>query len=175
MSIDNLIKSVLELIDNKKFDEALNFLQKIDKEDSRVYFLKGTIYLAQKKMELAEKNLIIAGKLNDKNFSIFHNLGIIYEIKGDIESAKTNFLKAIKINGNIESLSEIGKIFLNENNFQQAQKYFEEVLKKDNEHRRTNIRLGNMYLKMDEHKKGWSHIHKATGLIRFSEKGVEII
>ena len=55
MSIDNLIKNVLELIDNKKFDEALNFLQKIDKEDSRIYFLKGTIYLAQKKWTWPKK------------------------------------------------------------------------------------------------------------------------
>ena len=78
-------------------------------------------------------------------------------------------------NNNIEPLSELGRIFENENNFEQAKTYFEQALKIDIDHRKTNLRIGNMYLKMNQHKKGLKFIQKSAGLIRFSEKGFEII
>jgi hypothetical protein len=49
------------------------------------------------------------------------------------------------------------------------------VLKQDEDHRRTNIRLGNLYLKKFDNKKGWSYIFKGTGVIRFAENKFEII
>ncbi len=175
MSIDNFIKNSLELIQKSKFEEALKILLQIKVEDSKVYFLIGSIYLSLKKIDLAEKNLVLASKLDNKNYSIFHNLGIISQMKGDKESAKSNFLKAIQIDKNIETLSEVGKIYFEENDFKKAKKYFEMVLKKDTNHQKTNKIVGEMYLKMNDINKGWSYIHKATGLIRFSEDGVEII
>lgn len=175
MDLNSSIQKALDLINEKKFEEALNILNEFKQQDHRILFLKGTIYLSQKKIDLAEQNLISASKLNNQNYSIFHNLGIIYGIKGNNQSALENFVKAANINGHLESLSEIGQIYLNQNNFVQAKKHFEEALKKDNNHKRTNMRIGNMYLKMNEHKKGWSYIYKATGLIRFSENGMEIV
>ncbi|WP_435148431.1 tetratricopeptide repeat protein [Candidatus Pelagibacter bacterium nBUS_32] len=175
MSLDNLLKSTLELINKRKFDEALQILLQIKAEDSKVYFFIGSIYLTLKKYDLAEKNLILASKLDNKNYSIFHNLGMVTQIKGDNKSAKSNFLKAIQINENIETLSEVGKIYFEENNFEEAKKYFEKALSKDKNHQKTNKILGEMYLKLNDVNKGWGYIHKATGLIRFSENGVEII
>ena len=175
MDLNNSIQKAIELLNKKKFEEALIILNDLKQEDHRIFFLKGAIYLSQKKIDLAEQNLIAASKLNHNNSSVFHNLGIIYGIKGDNQSAIENFTKAANINDNLESMCELGQIYLHQNNFQEAKKYFEEVLKKDSNHKRTNMRIGNMYLKMNDHKKGWSHIYKATGLIRFSDNGVEII
>ena len=171
----SLIEKSLNLVNNKKFDEALKLLNQIKIDDYQSYFLKGTIYLAQNKLDLAEKNLIMSSQQNIKNYLIFHNLGLIYQIKGNNDLAKDNFLKAISISENIESLSELGKLYLNENNFDEAEKYLKAVLKKDKDHRRTNIRLGNLYLKKFDNKKGWSYIFKGTGVIRFAENNYEII
>ena len=175
MEKDNLIKSSLKLINEKKFDEALQNLQAASEKDSNIYFLIGSIYLSIGKLDLAEKNLNDAANLNNQNFSIFHNLGIIAGIKKNFELAKKNFLKAIEINENVDSLSELGRIYSNENNFDQAIKCFEKVLIKDPNHKKTNLRIGNMYFQLNEHKKGLKYIQNATGLIRFSNNGVEVI
>ena len=175
MKKDSLIEKSLKLVNNQRFDDALEVLKEIETDDYKTFFLKGTIYIAQNKIDLAEKNLIKAGQYNIKNYLIFHNLGLIYQIKGDNVSAKNNFLKAISISENIESLSELGKLYLNEKNFDEAEKYFKLALTKDEDHRRTNIRLGNLYLKKFDNKKGWSYIFKGTGLIRFTENNYKII
>jgi len=49
------------------------------------------------------------------------------------------------------------------------------VLTKDLNHKKTNLRVGNMYFQMNEHKTGLKYIQKATGLIRFTNNGIEII
>tara|TARA_X000001036_G_scaffold425810_1_gene452480 strand:+ start:122 stop:652 length:531 start_codon:yes stop_codon:yes gene_type:complete len=175
MEKDSLIEKSLKLVNNHKFDDALKILEEIKTDDYKSYFLKGTIYLAQNKLDQAEKNLISASTENNKNYLIFHNLGLIYQTKGVSNLAKENFLKAISINENIETLSELGKLYLNENNFDEAEKYFQAALKKDEDHRRTNIRLGNLYLKKFDNKKGWSYIFKGTGVIRFKENNYEIV
>ena len=185
MTIENLesdnenIKKVLKLFQIGKISEAINNLEiitKKEKENYKYFFLLGTLYLSLKKLDLSEKNLNISIKLNDKNSNSFHNLACILSIRGNISEAKSYFLKAHEIdNNNIEPLSELGRIFENENNFEEAKKYFERALKIDIDHRKTNLRIGNMYLKMNQHKKGLKFIQKSAGLIRFSDKGFEII
>lgn len=175
MSKENLIRDSLKLINEKKFAEALQNLQDVSEKDANIYFLIGSIYISIGKLDLAEENLKESEKLNNRNFSVFHNLGIIAGIKKNFESAKINFLKAIEINENIDSLSELGRIYSNENNFDEALKYFEKVLTKDPNHKKTNLRVGNMYFQMNEHKRGLKYIQKATGLIRFTNSGIEII
>lgn len=175
MSKENLIKDSLNLINKKQFNKALQGLQSVSEKDANIYFLIGSIYISIGKLDLAEENLKESEKLNNQNFSVFHNLGIIAGIKKNFELAKINFLKAIEINENIDSLSELGRIYSNENNFDEALKYFEKVLIKDPNHKKTNLRVGNMYFQKNEHKTGLKFIQKATGLIRFTNIGIEII
>jgi tetratricopeptide (TPR) repeat protein len=175
MNIDNIIKESLELINLKKFDNALKKLEEVQNEDSRVYFLIGSINLSLNNIDLAKKNLLLSNKLNNNNPLVFHNLGIIAELENDIVAAKDNYLNAIKINDNIESLCELGKIMLNENNLLESKKYLEKALEKDANYEKALYRVGKLYLKMNYFNKGWKSILKATGVISFSEKGVEII
>jgi len=164
------------LYKKNKYDDAIKILESIDvSNDYRKYFLLGTIYISLKKIDLAENNLTLANKINPNNSSILHNLGTLMATKGNFEIAKNFYLKAININKNIESMSEIGRLYQDEKNFDEAQKYFEMALKQDTNHKTTNLRIGNMYLKMNEYKKGLDHIKKATGFIRFSDEGFEII
>ncbi len=128
-----------------------------------------------KNINLGEEYLVKASKLDNKNSAIFNNLANLMVIKGDIESAKKNYLTAIEIDKNVDSMSEIANIYLNENDIDNAQKYLNMALSEDSKHKKSNFRLGNLYLKLNEHKKGLKHIRQATGLIRFNETGFEII
>ena len=174
--IDDLINQSLNLFKKNDLNNALKTLESIeDKNDHRKYFLIGTIYISLRKIELAEKNLIHANEINGNNPSILHNLGTLMAIKKDFKSAKNFYLQAIKINNNIDSLYELGRLFDDENNFEEAKKYFEMVLEKNKNHKMSNLRIGKIYMKINEFKKGLQYIQKATGFIRFSEEGFKII
>jgi len=175
MDIEKLVNQSLELINKSKFHEALGILENIEKKDSKVFFLIGSIYLSLNNIDLSEKNSLLALEKNKNNFSIYNNLGIVSKVKGDSENEKSYFIKAIEIEENIETLCEIGRLSIQQRDFDSAQKYLEIALKKNNNHQKTNLFLGEMYNKMNMIQKGWFYKHKATGLIRFSKKGVELI
>ena len=175
MDIEKLVNHSSQLINENKFQEALSILENIEKKDSKVFFLIGSIHLSLKNIDLAEKNLLLALARNKNNFSIYNNLGIVSKAKGDSESAKNYFIRAIEIEENIDTLCEIGRLSIQQGDFDSAQKYLELALKKNNNHQKTNLFLGEMYKKMNMIQKGWFHKHKATGLIRFSKNGVELI
>ena len=176
MSSQNLVKEVLDLIKIGNFDNALEKLNNIQDKDSYTYFLKGSIYIYLKKNDLAEENLKLAAQLNDKNHSVFHNLAVLCNSKGDNELAKSNYLKALAVNNqNIPSMCELGALYIKEKNYDEAQKYFELVLKNDPEHKKANLGLGNIYMKKNDYRNGYNYINKATGLIKFTDEGVKII
>lgn len=175
MDIEKLVNQSLELINKNRFQEALSILENIEKKDSKIFFLIGSIHLSLKNIDLSEKNLLLALEKNKNKFSIYNNLGIVSKAKGDSESAKNYFIKAIEIEENIDTLCEIGRLSIQQGDFDSAQKYLELALKKNNNHQKTNFFLGEMYKKMNMIQKGWFHKHRATGLIRFSKNGVELI
>ena len=176
MNSENLVKEVLELIKIGNFEEALEKLNKVEKDDSHTYFLKGSVYIYLKKIDLAEENLKLAAQLNDKNHSIFHNLAVLYNLKGDTKLSISNYLKALEINNqNIPSMCELGALYIKEKNYDGAQKYFELALRNDPNHKKANLGLGTVYMKKNDFRNGYNFINKATGLIRFSEDGVEIL
>ena len=174
-NLENSLNESLSLLKNNKYNEALEILKKIEIEDSRVFFLIGTIYSIMKNINLGEEFLIKASKLDNKNPKIFNNLANLMLIKGDVKSAKKNYLLAIEIAQNVDSMSEIANIYLNENNLDDAKRYLHMALEKDPEHKKSNFRLGKLYLKLNEHKKGLKYIKNATGFIRFHDSGFEII
>jgi len=175
MSIDSLLEEALTLYNKNKFDSALKVLQKIKVNDYKSYLLLGMIYFSQNKIDLSEQYLNSANTLYDGHPIILHYRAIVNRIKGNNVQAKSDLLKAIKIDNRIESMSELGRIFLDENNLKEAQKYFEMALKIDVNHKKTNLRLGNMYMKVNDYKKGLRYIRAGTGMIRFKDKNFEII
>ena len=175
MDIEKQVNQSLELINKGKFQEALGILENIEKKGSKIFFLIGSIHLSLKNIDLSEKNLLLALEKNKNNFSIYNNLGIVSKAKGDSESAKNYFIKAIEIEENIDTLCEIGKLSIQQSDFDSAQKYLEIALNKNKNHQKTNLFLGEMFKKMNMREKGWFHKHKATGLIRFSKNGLEFI
>ena len=175
MDTKHFIKKTLELINVGQLNQALEQLNKVKNEDSNIFFLRGSIYLTLKKIDLAEKNLKLAAKLDNKNHSIFHNLAVMYILKGDKELAKLNYLKAININNNIPSLCELASLYVEEKNYNDAQKYFETVLQHNPNHKKANLGLGNLYMIKNDYSNGYKYTHKGTGLIRFNKDGIKII
>ena len=98
MDTKNLIQKTLQLIKVGEFNQALDQLNKVKNNDSNVFYLRGSIYLTLKKIDLAEENLKSAAKLDNRNPSTFHNLVVLYISKGDKEAAKLNYLNLDWIN-----------------------------------------------------------------------------
>ena len=72
ISIKSKIDEVTNLIRNKEFKKATEKLEPIkDEKNPEVYFLLGSLYLNLKKIDLAEKNLQLASKLDSKTLEFF--------------------------------------------------------------------------------------------------------
>ena len=111
----------------------------------------------------------------NKNPSIFHDLAVLYVSKGDKELAKSNYLKAIDINNNLTSLCELASLYVEEKNYNDAQKYFETALKNNPDHKKANLGLGNLYMIKNDYNNSFKYTYKGTGLIRFSNTDIKII
>ena len=175
MDTKNLIQKTLQLVKVGEFNQALDQLNKVKNEDSNVFYLRGSIYLTLKKIDLAEENLKSAAKLDNRNPSTFHNLAVLYISKGDKEAAKLNYLKAINININVPSLCELASLYVEEKNYDDAQKYFETALQHNPDDKKANLGLGNLYMIKNDYGNGLKYIHKGTGLIRFNKMGIKIV
>ena len=175
MEINSLLKETLELINLGKLKLALEKINKTKIEDPNIFFLRGSIYLNLKQINLAEKNLKLAANLDENNHSIFHNLAVLYVAKKDIELAKINYKKALQIKNNTVSNIELANIYIDEKNYEEAQKYLEIALKIDNQNKKVLLDIGRLFMIKRDYKKAYHFINKANGLIRFTEKGIETI
>ena len=63
-NLENSLNESLSLLKSNKYNEALQILKKIEIEDSRVFFLLGTIYSVMKNINLGEEFLIKASLSN---------------------------------------------------------------------------------------------------------------
>ena len=72
-------------------------------------------------------------------------------------------------------MRKIGKILEEEKNLLEAKKFYEKTLSLDINHKLANLFYGKILVKLNEHKKGLYHIHKASGIIRFNKNSYEII
>ena len=175
MDINNLYKETVELIKTNRFNEALEKINSVENEDANVFFLRGKIYLHLNKLDQAEENLKFAAKLDKNNSSIFHNLGFISISKKDIQSAKSYYLKAIKIKENINLLNDLANLYIEEKNYDTAQNYLERALEIDKNNKKAIHAMSHVFMMKNDYKKAYYYINKSYGLIRFTEKGVEII
>ncbi|MHA7733546.1 tetratricopeptide repeat protein [Nitrosopumilus sp. S6] len=118
--VNNLEDISLELIQEKKFDEALEYLEKIielDQNNTFAYNNKGAILIEQ---ENYDESIIVLNKsleINGNNTEAWNNKGLAYSKKLDLENALSSFYKAIKIDSknqiafdNLQKLSKVVKL-----------------------------------------------------------------
>ena len=176
---NKIIEKAIILIQNSKFLDAINILEKNIKEnklDFKSFYLLGTLYLQTKKLDLAESNLRIAISLNEDLFEALHNLGIVLSQKKNFSDARDIFLKVlIKKPNNIQTLIELGRNYELSNELKEARMYYKKVLELDKSNKIANNLIGNMLLNEGLHKEALNYLKKSTGLIRFNEENFEII
>ena len=145
-------------------------------KDYACYFLLGTSYLHEKKLDLAEKNLKISFEINKKFFDTIHNLGIVYQLNNKISEAIDFFHKALEINSkNLGTLNHLAECYEKNKSFENAKKYYFQVLEIEKNNILANKGLSRIFIKFGYHKQGLEFLQKSSGLLRFNEKNYEII
>ena len=168
------------LFKNYDFLNAIALLNKIiledDVQDSACFFLLGTSYLHQKELELAEKNLKISMKLNNKFFDTIHNLGVVIELKHNYEEAINIFYKALELNPkSTGTLNHLAACYEKNKSFDNAKKFFNKTLEIDNNNKIALKGMARILLKFGYHKQGLEYVQKSSGLLRLTEKEFKII
>lgn len=97
--------------ENKLFEQAVEFFNKKDYDKSKVLY---------------EEIL----KINSKSSNVYGNLGVIYKIKGDINTAAKCYVEAIKLNPrNLLVYNNLGNLFKEIKNYKMAIKVYVDALK----------------------------------------------
>ena len=125
---------IADIFKNKqKWDHALKFYQKalkIDKDNIKAIFSTGEILVEKKQYSIAKKYLQAAIKLAPNSPDALYFYGISCKETGDIKSAiiylsKVTNSEKFALNANFQ----LGLIYFEQKDFQNAVKYFEESIK----------------------------------------------
>ena len=97
--------AILELkLEDAKGLERLQRLAKLYQKDSEIQAALGWAHLKQGELDLAEKILMQAVDLDDTNAFSHNNLGVLYELKGQQEQARKEFLRAKELAPELEQV-----------------------------------------------------------------------
>ena len=170
-------EQIIQLIENKKFQEAekeLLFIIKKKKENYQTYFLLGNIYALLKKQKQAIEYLNKSIKLNSDNKVAHYFLGLVLDEVDELENSKLSFEKALKLDP--EYLYANLALALNyekQNNFNKAKEFFEKTLSIKNDFILGNQKYANFLIKIGEITKGQYYTYKYAGVIRIKEKVIK--
>ena len=106
-----------------RYDAALNDLNSIEQNDSYKDLLIGSVMFEKGELDEAEKHFKLANRTGEKG-SLFW-LGCLYYSKGDTESAKKYYLKAIDDDAaDAYAMCNLGLLYEDQNELQLAEKYY---------------------------------------------------
>ena len=178
--IINKKKQALNFFKEFSFKKSIDLLNQIILEDvDRDYmsfFLLGTSYLYERNLELAEKNLKISVDQNKNYYNSTHNLGVTLQLKENFNEALVLFKKALELKPkNIGTLNHIAECYERTKSFEDAKKYYNNVIKIEPNNKIALKGLARILIKFGFHKQGLDYFQKSAGLIRFSKEGFKII
>ena len=108
-------------------------------------------------------------------FRILYNLEIALSLK-KISRSTIKFWICIKFRSwKSRNIDWIRRNYELNNDFTSAKKYYQIVLKLDNNNKRAESLLGRMLINSGFHKEGLAYLRKSQGFIRFNEKNFEIL
>ncbi len=128
------IDLIRDLIDNCKFDDALEQLEIMQEEEPENY---EVLYeLARVYFELGDYNSSIANYENlleyHQSAIMYYNLGLAYEANDEVSKAMSNYLKCVSLNEKFPfAHKKLGVLFLAQNDKESAREYFENYLNLD--------------------------------------------
>jgi tetratricopeptide (TPR) repeat protein len=112
----------------------------------------GEVTRAQRARESFKQNLE-AATLNPADASAHYNLGLIHQQRGELDSARERFERAIQIDDEeIDAHYQLGRIALQQKRFADAVKNFEQVVSRDPGHSQHEIwrEVGATYIAADQ-------------------------
>ena len=101
--MDIYIKDVAQLIQNKKYSEAITYLNNLTediKKNPTSFFLKGLSYLYLNKIDNSIDNFTTAINLNNSNPTFYFYRGFAFSKINNFEKSIEDYEKAISIKPN---------------------------------------------------------------------------
>lgn len=132
LNYKNQIEDIIILIKEKKFQDALTFLEKLINKYPDDFFLEnfyGTVFLNLKEFNKAETFFRSSIKNNNKFSSAYFNLGLVLFEKKNFKEAIIYFLETIKIQtDHSQALFYIAKSYQKLNLYDESNRYFKILL-----------------------------------------------
>ncbi len=175
-------KNIYLLIKEKKFDLALNDLDKLAKNEIRnfeYYYLKGFSYLNLNKIDNAIKNFSLAIKSDEVNVVSYFYRAIAYFKKNDFKNSKSDYEKAISLKPNMPELyNNLASLNYKNGENEEAIKNFTHALRLDQNQKSSILGLLNVLTQTKNVKDNSSNlifIHNKLNKINFNYSENEVI
>ncbi|MCW7754084.1 tetratricopeptide repeat protein [Desulfobotulus sp. H1] len=129
----SLLKEVRNLMEARKFDEAIPICRKAieaDPTSSRPIRTMGEIFFKNEEIDLAERWFVKAAQMNHLDVFSFHHLGDIYLRRNDLDKAFRFYEKAMKISPrHVDRAINFGKVLLQKGKVDKAGTVFENAVR----------------------------------------------
>ena len=175
-------KNIYLLIKEKKFDLALNDLDKLAKNEIRnfeYYYLKGFSYLNLNKIDNAIKNFSLAIKSDEVNVVSYFYRAIAYFKKNDFKNSKSDYEKAISLKPNMPELyNNLASLNYKNGENEEAIKNFTHALRLNQNQKSSILGLLNVLTQTENVKDNSSNlifVHKKLNEINFNYSENKVI
>ena len=142
----------------KSFEKAMDcFARAISYEPENLDFIRNFAQLA-KKANQTDKGIEFFNKcleLEPKDAVGWNNIGLLYEQKHDLKTAKSCYIKSLKIKENYEALHNLGVLHRMERNFTESIRCFKQALKFKPNNEFSLLGLGMSYLSKKDFENGY--------------------
>ncbi|MBE7706518.1 MAG: tetratricopeptide repeat protein [Cyanobacteria bacterium SIG30] len=128
------IDLIRELIDNCRYDDALEQLELLQEEEPDNF--EVNYELARIYFELGDYNSAISNYeevlLHQQSAIMYYNLGMAYEANDEVDKAISSYLKCITVNEKFSLANKkLGVLFMARGDMESAREFFEDYLKAD--------------------------------------------
>ena len=165
VNFEKKFEESLNLHKQGKIKEALEIYLKIlpeQKNNSKLNYLIGVIYLQSKKFELAIDFFEKTINLDKNNLGAYNNLGASLQQLRRFDQAVKVYEKVLSFKPDFtDALNNLATCFANLKKYDQAISYFEKILRINKNNSVVYNNLGNIYKELKQHKKSIENYNKA--------------
>lgn len=135
------------------FDKAIGF------ESENLAFIRNLAQMAKtaNQTDYGIKFFKKSLQIDSQDSVGWNNLGLLYEQKHDLKSAKEAYIKSLKIKKNYEALHNLGVLHRMERNFKESVKCLKDALKLNPNSEITLLSLGMSYLSQKDFVNGYKY------------------
>ena len=165
VNFEKKFEESLNLHKQGKIKEALETYLKIlpkQKNNSKLNYLIGVIYLQSKNFELAVNYFEKTINIDKNNLGAYNNLGASLQQLRRFDQAVKVYEKVLSFKPDFtDALNNLATCFANLKKYDQAISYFEKILKINKNNSVVYNNLGNIYKEINQHKKSIENYNKA--------------